>query len=52
MDSLIVTLREEHRLKVVEKRVLKRIFVHKGDEVIGRKLCNEGFIICTLQQII
>jgi hypothetical protein len=37
------TLREEHRLKVFENRVLKRIFGPKRDEVTGswRKLHNE-----------
>jgi hypothetical protein len=28
-------LREERRLRVFEKRVLRRIFGHKSDEVIG-----------------
>jgi hypothetical protein len=37
------TLREEHRLRVFENRVLRRIFRLKRDEVIGewRKLHNE-----------
>jgi hypothetical protein len=37
-----VTLRQEHRLRVFENRVLRRIFVHKREEVIGdwRKLRN------------
>jgi hypothetical protein len=37
------TLREERRLRVFENRVLRRIFVPKGDEVVGewRKLHNE-----------
>ena len=37
------TLREERRLRVFEKRVLKRIFWPKRDEVTGelRKLHNE-----------
>jgi hypothetical protein len=30
-----LTLREEHRLKVFENRVLKRIFGPKRDEVTG-----------------
>jgi hypothetical protein len=35
-------LREEHRLRVFEKRMLRRIFGPKKDEVIGRKkLHNE-----------
>jgi hypothetical protein len=39
-----VILREEHRLRVFENRVLRRIFGSKRDEVIGgsRKLHNEG----------
>jgi hypothetical protein len=37
------TLREEHRLRVFENRVLRRIFGPKRDEVTGewRKLHNE-----------
>jgi hypothetical protein len=37
------TLREEHRLRVFENRVLRRIFGSKRDEVTGdwRKLHNE-----------
>jgi hypothetical protein len=36
-------LREEHRLRVFENRVLRRIFGHKRDELIEewRKLHNE-----------
>jgi len=38
-----LTLREEHRLRVFENRVLMRIFGPKRDEVTGewRKLHNE-----------
>jgi hypothetical protein len=38
-----LTLREEHRLRVFENRVLRRIFKAKRDEVTGgwRKLHNE-----------
>jgi hypothetical protein len=38
-----LTLREEHRLRVFENRVLRRIFRPKKDEVTGewRKLHNE-----------
>jgi len=37
------TLREESRLRVLENRVLRRIFVHKWEEVTRewRKLHNE-----------
>jgi hypothetical protein len=39
---LSLTLREEHRLRVFENRVLRRIFGPKRDEVTGwRKLHNE-----------
>jgi hypothetical protein len=39
----LLTLREEHRLKVCENRVLRRIFGPKRDEVTGewRKLHND-----------
>jgi hypothetical protein len=38
-----LTLREEHRLRVFENRMLRRLFRPKRDEVIGgwRKLHNE-----------
>jgi hypothetical protein len=38
-----LTLREEHRLRVFENRVLRRIFGQERDEVMGewRKLHNE-----------
>jgi hypothetical protein len=40
---LFLTLREEHRLRVFENRVLRRIFGPKRDEVTGgwRKLHNQ-----------
>jgi hypothetical protein len=42
-ETWSLTLREEHRLKVFENRVLKTIFGPKMDEVMGewRKLHNE-----------
>jgi hypothetical protein len=42
-ETWSLTLREEHRLRVFEKRVLRRIFGPKRDEVTGewRKLHNE-----------
>jgi hypothetical protein len=42
-ETLSLTLREEHRLRVFENRVLMRIFGPKRDEVTGdwRKLHNE-----------
>jgi hypothetical protein len=40
---LVLTLREEHKLRVSEKRILRRLFVPKGEEVAGdwRRLHNE-----------
>jgi hypothetical protein len=42
-ETWSLTLRGEHRLRVFENRVLRRIFGPKGDEVTGgwRKLRNE-----------
>jgi hypothetical protein len=42
---VLYSLREEHRLRVFENRVLRRIFGLKKDEVTGewRKLHNEEF---------
>jgi hypothetical protein len=42
-ETLSLTVREEHRLKVFENRVLRRIFGPKRDEVTGgwTKLHNE-----------
>jgi hypothetical protein len=41
--KIFLTLREEHRLRVIENRVLRRIFGPKRDHVMGdwRKLHNE-----------
>jgi hypothetical protein len=43
-ETWLLTLREEGRLRVFEKRVLRRIFEPKWDEVTGdrRELHNEG----------
>jgi hypothetical protein len=42
-ETWSLTIREEHRLRVFENRVLRRIFGAKRDEVIGgwRKLHHE-----------
>ena len=42
-ETWSLTLREDHRLRVFENRVLRRIFGPKRDEVTGewRKLLNE-----------
>jgi hypothetical protein len=52
-ETWSLTLREEHRLRVFEDRVLRRIFGPKGDEVTGewRKLHNEELHILYHPQI-
>jgi hypothetical protein len=42
-ETWSLTLREEHRLRVFENRVLRRIFGPKRDELMGewRKMRNE-----------
>ena len=49
-----LTLREEHRLRVFENRVLRRVFGPKRDEVTGewKKLHYEELIICTAHPIL
>jgi hypothetical protein len=52
-ETWSVTLREEHRLRVFENRVLRRIFGPKRDEVMGewRKFSDEELHICACPQI-
>jgi hypothetical protein len=47
------TLREEHRLRVFENRVLRRIFGPKRDEVTENieNCIMRSFVICTLRQV-
>jgi hypothetical protein len=42
-ETWALTLREEHRLRVFENRLLRRIFGPKRDEMVGgwRKVHNE-----------
>jgi hypothetical protein len=51
-ETWSLTLREEHRLRVFENRVLRRIFGPKREEVIRewRTMHNGSFVICTLRQ--
>jgi hypothetical protein len=48
-----LSLREDHRQKVFENRVLRRIFGPKRDEMMGewRKCITRSFMICTLHQV-
>jgi hypothetical protein len=52
-ETRSLTLREEHKLRVFENRVLRRIFGPKRGEVTGgwRKLHNEVLNNCTLRQV-
>jgi hypothetical protein len=52
--KLGLTLREEHRLRVFENRVLRRIFGPKTDEVTGgwKKLHEELHNLCSSPDII
>jgi hypothetical protein len=53
-ETWSLTLKEEHRLRVFENRMLRGIFGPKRDEVTGewRKLHSGSFIICTHHQIL
>jgi hypothetical protein len=53
-ETWSLTLREEHRLRVFENRVLRRIFGPERDEVTGgwRKLHNELHGLYSLPSIV
>jgi hypothetical protein len=57
-ENWSLTLRKEHRLRVFENRVLRRVFGPKRDEVTGerRKLHNEElnglFSLPTIVQVV
>jgi hypothetical protein len=53
-ETLSLTLREEHRLRMSENRVLRRIIGPKRDEVIGgwRKLHEELHVLYSSPSII
>jgi hypothetical protein len=42
----------EHRLRMFENRVLRRMFGPKRDEVTGESCTVGSFIICTHHQIL
>jgi hypothetical protein len=52
----LLNVREEHRLRVFENRVLRRIFGPKREEGSNRRLKKTAqrgaFIICTLHKIL
>jgi hypothetical protein len=45
-ETWSLTLREEHRPRVLENKVLRRVFGLKGDEMVGswRKLHNKELL--------
>jgi hypothetical protein len=47
-------IKEEHRLRVFENGVPRKIFGHKRDEVTGtgENCIMRSFVICTPQQIL
>jgi hypothetical protein len=53
-ETWSLTVREEHRLTVFEKRVLRRIFGPKRDEVTGsgEDYITRNLMICTHHQIL
>ena len=53
-ETWSLTLREERRLRVLENRVLRRIFGHDRDEVTGewRKLHNEELNLYSSPKIV
>jgi hypothetical protein len=50
-ETWSLTLRERHRLRVFENRVLRRIFGPNRDEVIGGWRKMHSFITCTFHQV-
>jgi hypothetical protein len=52
--KLGLTLREKHRLRVLENRAVRRIFGPKRDEVTGsgEDCITRSFMICTLHHIL
>jgi hypothetical protein len=52
-ETWSLILRRDHRLKVFENRVLRRIFGQRRDEVTGgwKKCIMRSFVTCTLCQI-
>jgi hypothetical protein len=50
-ETWSLTLREDHRLRVFEKRVLWKMFGPKGDELeVGENCIRRSFTTFTLRQ--
>ena len=54
MELGCVPLREEHRLRVFENRVLREISIAKRDEVtgVGEDYMMRSLVICTADKIL
>jgi hypothetical protein len=50
-ETWSLTLREEHRLRVFENRVQRKVFGQKRDEENGEYCITRSFVICTLHQV-
>jgi hypothetical protein len=50
-ETWSLTLRKEHRLRVFENRVLRRIFGPKTNEVTGENCITKSFLNFTLRQV-
>jgi hypothetical protein len=52
-ETWSLTLKEEHRLRVFENRVLRKIFGPQGNEVAGggENYIMRSFITCTLHKV-
>jgi hypothetical protein len=51
-ETWSLTLREEHRLRVLENRVLRRIFRPKRDEVTWEDYITRNLMICAHHEIL
>jgi hypothetical protein len=53
-ETWYLKLKEKHRLRVFENRVLRRIFGSKRDDVSGgwRKLQMRSCMVCTLHPVL
>jgi hypothetical protein len=51
-ETWSITLREEHRLRVFENRVLRKIFGPKREEDRGENCIMMNFIACILHRIL
>jgi hypothetical protein len=51
-EAWFLTLREEHRLRVFENRVLRRIFGPERDEEAGENCIMRSCMVCTVRPVL